>query len=551
MSRGRRGTAVTRVIQKRDIDEENDNVKYITKGERGRKALFTSEGSSRKKHHHGGSNNAQTGIRGRIDLNDIEAFSHLTSYEINEMKGEVGWWWLLNGKRWRVKYRANLLADDAQMTVFEPRWRRDNSRNAIMKKGIDWLFGERVKLRWAYYPYKETFEFLQFTKMDAIRMYMVFADADIARSGLLSEFEWLMYLNIERDAFNEKIFSIINMNGTGEIDYREFCMACWNFASASAKDLVNFAFLLYSSDGALLQAHEILSMLKASFGNDIESNKNAVNMQTALLTMCEKTNGIDLSQFGEYGKTHMALLKPAFNFQRTLQKKILGTKFWAEQSKRRLQKFGDTFWTDLYEQLRNVAADEIEKAEAYLQGKRILELDKKSEVKNKRLEEKPAVFVPKPVTKKKKVKHVKHSKPRFLTDKNKEKERHEILDEFYLDVDLTLAFERNTMVKEAQVEEEKKERDPNEEHSVEALDVLVDNIPGASHMNYSKLTELRHLQRVSKLQKGEAVERQRVEIEEQQTATILRSESSAFGQRGLFEFADVLAANEASRQEEL
>ena len=101
-----------------------------------------------------------------------------------------------------------------------------------------------------------------------------------------------MYLDVERTAFNEKIFGIVDFDGSGEMDFREFVMCCWNYASATPADLINLAFFLYSSDGVILKQDEVLSMLRNIFGEKVETNPQARKMKVELLVMCEVRIGV-------------------------------------------------------------------------------------------------------------------------------------------------------------------------------------------------------------------------------------------------------------------
>ena len=38
--------------------------------------------------------------------------------------------------------------------------------------------------------------------------------------ALALSFEWLMYLDVERTPFNEKIFAIVDFDSSGEMDFR-------------------------------------------------------------------------------------------------------------------------------------------------------------------------------------------------------------------------------------------------------------------------------------------------------------------------------------------
>ena len=107
-------------------------------------------------------------------------------------------------------------------------------------------------------------------------MYYVFDKVDKDGSGIIDSFEWLMYLDVERTEFNEKIFAIVDFDNSGEMDYREFCMCCWNYASATPNDLINLAFFLYSTDGVTMREQEIMKMLEHIYGAEkLESNAQA------------------------------------------------------------------------------------------------------------------------------------------------------------------------------------------------------------------------------------------------------------------------------------
>lgn len=99
------------------------------------------------------------------------------------------------------------------------------------------------------------------------------------------------------------------------------------------------------------------------------------------MVMCEEYMGIDLSQFGEYTKKHMLLLEPCFEFQRRLRSKCIGPRFWRKQMRRRKMRFAEKTWTDIYEDLKDVAADEIKRAEDYRKKKKLRSLQNRVKVR--------------------------------------------------------------------------------------------------------------------------------------------------------------------------
>ena len=100
--------------------------------------------------------------------------------------------------------------------------------------------------------------------------------------------------------------------------------------------------------------------------------------------------------------------------------------YWRKKTKKRTKKFGGKTWTDIYEDLREVAMEEIKLAEEYRKKRKLRSLQNRVKM---------GFFkTPPPPPPKKKVKKAKG--PKFLTKKLKEKERYDVLAELFEDVDL-------------------------------------------------------------------------------------------------------------------
>ena len=343
----------------------------------------------------------------------------------------------------------------------------------------------------------------------------MFDKADGDGSGIMNQTEWLMYLDIEKTEFNEKIFSIVDFDESGEMDFREFVMCCWNYASAKPVDLVNFAFFMYSMDGALLKGHEVLVMLRHVFGETIEINKQSRKMRDELMFMCEEYNGIDLSQFGTYVKKHMMLLEPCFQFQRLLRSRVIGHRFWKRQTKKRTKKFGDKTWTDIYEDLRGVAEEEIREAEKYRKNKKFRGL--KNKIKMGFFKGVKAV-APKP----RRMSHKKKG-PKMLTAKLKEKERYDVLAELYEGVDMEKLETRNERVT---VQHAEHATDGEFAH-VESSYIIQHRVPGSGTLDFMRLTELEAVGLEIKSKKN---------AREEKSKEAVREKEGAHKVRGLFDY---------------
>jgi len=455
-------------------------------------------------------------------------------------------------------------------------------------------------------------------------MFHSFDKCDKDGSGIISRLEWFMFLDIEKTEFNEKVFSIADIDGTDDMDFREFVMCCWNFASATPSDLTNFAFLMYSSDGALLKSEEVLGMLRSTMGENIETNKRSMKVRDDLMFMAEEHQGIDLSQvseelrlccgiggleafanvsggralggnplhfrslsvsfslwfdravpvscdfldrgpfpallflpplpslfiysvayhgltlsfpflffpflsfslslslvtlvsrclsvslslfslfclqFGEFCKGHGQLLEPCFNFQRLLRSKVIGPGFWKRQMNDRIKKFEGSTWTDIYEDLKGVAEEEIRKDELHRKGKNWRGLKRIASMGSFKL---PKAELPTP----KKGLHKKKKGPKFLNKRLKEKERYSVLADIFENVDLEKLEARNSRV----TEEHKENAKDGEFAHVTSVLTIEHQLPGSDKLDFMRLTELEALgielrRRIKKTQekKSEAV----------------------------------------------
>ena len=56
------------------------------------------------------------------------------------------------------------------------------------------------------------------------------------------------YTTLQPSKFTKRVFSIMDEDGSGEIDFREFVIALWNYCTLGKAALILFAFDLYDND---------------------------------------------------------------------------------------------------------------------------------------------------------------------------------------------------------------------------------------------------------------------------------------------------------------
>ena len=75
---------------------------------------------------------------------------------------------------------------------------------------------------------RETLEVLRFTHDQALTIFRAFVDVDRDCSGEMSVEEFHEYLGVPITRFSERVFGIIDLDGSGALDFGEFAIGVWN-----------------------------------------------------------------------------------------------------------------------------------------------------------------------------------------------------------------------------------------------------------------------------------------------------------------------------------
>lgn len=79
----------------------------------------------------------------------------------------------------------------------------------------------------------DDFKALQLPLVDIERLYKVFMRIDVDNSGKVDLLELLNFLDVDRTKFSERVFSIMDEDQSGQINFYEFVMAVWNYCTLS------------------------------------------------------------------------------------------------------------------------------------------------------------------------------------------------------------------------------------------------------------------------------------------------------------------------------
>ncbi len=189
-------------------------------------------------------------------------------------------------------------------------------------------------------PLRPTFESLGLKEDDVARLHEQFLRIDKDGSGTIELWEMLDHLDLKRNRFAKRVFAIFDVDGSNEIDFKEFVVALWQYCTLGRAQLIMFAFDLYDRDSSgAIDFEEFNTMLKELYGRRYAKNQIALNLLRHIneLNKRHDTEEVDVETFAAFVKSHPALLQPAFSMQQTLRERILGGAWWDRRSHERVK----------------------------------------------------------------------------------------------------------------------------------------------------------------------------------------------------------------------
>ena len=153
-----------------------------------------------------------------------------------------------------------------------------------------------------------------------------------ASDGRISRREFFAHFELEDTPFARRVFSVMDSDGGGEIDFGEFVMSLYAYCTQEWRGLVDFAFDLADShkDGSLSMG-ELRSLVQVVYGGgDVDAT-----VERVLLKIDGNSDGaISRAEFHEQSRRFPVLLFPAFQTQGALRSKVMGHAWWTKQCKR-------------------------------------------------------------------------------------------------------------------------------------------------------------------------------------------------------------------------
>jgi len=272
-------------------------------------------------------------------------------------------------------YRCLANCCSAICRCFQFIWKQCHCLFALLKKALGWFLFVVLccwspcckscracfctpKIKWDDQCEETLMEVLEMTPKEVAKLHNAFKECDSDKSGEISMAEFSEYLQIEHTIFAERVFGILDLDSSGVMDFEEFAVAVWNYATFDDEGLRRFAFEMYDTDcGGALEPSEIKHMFQEVCGDDFARSDRAQILLHRIDDMAKfnSTEGVVTPMiFSEFVKRNPGLLLPAFHLQLQIKQHVCNAKFWEKIQARRADKYHDTSdggWLTIQRQL--------------------------------------------------------------------------------------------------------------------------------------------------------------------------------------------------------
>jgi Ca2+-binding EF-hand superfamily protein len=180
------------------------------------------------------------------------------------------------------------------------------------------------------------------------KYWAAFCKVDKMYTGSIHIEQFHKYYQLEETPFTMKVFSIMDTDANGGINFHEFILAIWNYLSLDMNSLATFSFRLFDTDNSkLMEKGEVEAMISCVYGG-VGSNERVQKV----LDKMQPANGdsITSTEFVNYSRQYPLLLYPAFAMQNVLRRHIFGEGYWNAVSADRAKNMADKTIFDILEE---------------------------------------------------------------------------------------------------------------------------------------------------------------------------------------------------------
>lgn len=191
-----------------------------------------------------------------------------------------------------------------------------------------------------------TFDVLKITGDDIHRYWTAFNDLNFDGTGLVTLERFHTFYQLECTPFTEKVFSVMDIDHSGKINFNEYVISTWNYLSCDMDVLTAFAFSLFDiDDSKTLEPDEIQQMVSMVYGGTLTRVANVLEKLDALRN---EKGLIERPEFIKFSRRYPLLLFPAFAMQQALRRSIMGEAYWEKIEKLRNEMFSGLTIFDIF-----------------------------------------------------------------------------------------------------------------------------------------------------------------------------------------------------------
>jgi len=186
---------------------------------------------------------------------------------------------------------------------------------------------------------REVFEILHLDNAHGWKLFLTFIDVDADCGGTVGLDEFHDYFEMTETKFSERVFGTLDLENTGELEFREFCIGVWNYCTLSNDQIIKFCFDLFDQDGdGSLATWECDALLRMMYNVEVA---DAALMAHVAAADADGDGVLSLAEFSHAVHAHPDLLFPAFHIQEVVRGSVLGDRYWRRAAKMRAEVFAD------------------------------------------------------------------------------------------------------------------------------------------------------------------------------------------------------------------
>jgi Ca2+-binding EF-hand superfamily protein len=198
--------------------------------------------------------------------------------------------------------------------------------------GRRYLLGKRPELYFEQVilpEMRETFDMLRLDVASSLQLFLFFVEIDDDNSGEVGLDEFHKFLGISKTRYSERVFSVLDLDMGGSLDFKEFLVGVWNCCTYGTNDIAQFVHDIFDIDNLReLTLPEFDAMLRMLYGTE-EADPGIMKILRSAAT---ERDTICYEKFKLLCARHAPILQPAFDLQRSMRRAMLGIKFWEAQA---------------------------------------------------------------------------------------------------------------------------------------------------------------------------------------------------------------------------